>query len=220
MKLGTRVWGVISLVVVAALVAGGWFLGISPLLGVKGAADQKRSTIAQENEILAAQITALEVKKDELPVLLERAAGLERAIPSEVAGAAFIRDLNDLAIASGVSINAISISDGTAYAAPGEVAGVEGAPVPVTNALVNPENFVLIPVDITVTGGWNELLAFSHAVQTGQRLVLVTSINSSSIEGGFQFSLTGTMYALQRPGAPAVDTETDTEGTATEPAAG
>ena len=50
--------------------------------------------------------------------------------------------------------------------------------------------------------------------------MLVTSISSSSGESGYQFIIGGTMYALQRPGAPAVDTAADTEGTATEPAAG
>ena len=117
-------------------------------------------------------------------------------------------------------IEAITISDGSAYEQPSEGTDVEGAPIPVTDPLVTADNFVLVPVNITVRGGWNELLAFSHAVQTGQRLVLVTTLSSASDEGGFQFTLSGTIYALQRPGAPAVDTAADTEGAATEPAAG
>lgn len=222
MKLGTKIWGVITFVVAVGLVAGGWFLGVSPLLGVKATADQKRTAIATQNALLASQITALEAKEAELPELQARADSLERAVPSGVDGAAFIRDLNDLAIASGVTIASITITDGSAYEQPVAGADVEGAPVPVTDPLITPENFVLVPVTISVTGGWNELLAFSHSLQTGQRLVLVTSISSSSGDAGYQFIIGGTMYALQRPGDPPVDTATatDTETPAAEPAAG
>lgn len=220
MKLGTKVWGVITFVVAVALVAGGWFLGVSPLLGVKATADKNRTALATQNDVLAGQIAALEAKKAELPELQDRAVSLERSVPSEVDGAAFIRDLNDLANASGVTIQSIVITDGSVYGQPADGTDVEGAPVPVTDPLITSENFVLVPVTVTVAGGWNELLAFSHALQTGQRLVLVTSISSSAGESGYQFILGGTMYALQRPGGPVVDTTADTAGTATEPAAG
>ncbi|AYF97575.1 type IV pilus inner membrane component PilO [Protaetiibacter intestinalis] len=219
MKLGTRVWGVITVVVVVGLVAGGWFLGAAPLLDAKTSSDQARAAILVQNDLLAAQNTALEAKRAELDDLEKRASELETAIPSEVGGADFIRDLNDLAVATGVSISSIGISDGTRYLPPVEGSDVEGAPTPLTDPLITEENFVLVPVTVTATGGWNELLAFVHAVQTGQRLVLVTGLTSSADAGTYQFQISGTMYALQRPGGPAVDTEADADGTSTDGAA-
>jgi Tfp pilus assembly protein PilO len=216
-KLGTQIWSVITAVVVIALVAGGWFLGASPLLDAKGKSDTSRAEIAVQNDVLAAQIDALQEKKADLPQLEARAAELEDAIPGEVGGAVFIRSLNDLATASGVTLTSITISDGTAYEAPPEGEDIEGAPVPMTNALITGENFVLVPVTIAVEGGWSELLAFVHAVQTGKRLVLVTSLASSGgEEGSYQFQLGGTMYALQRPGAPRIDTSGVAGGDAAE----
>jgi Tfp pilus assembly protein PilO len=213
MKLGTQIWGVITVVVVGGLVAGGWFLGAAPLLDAKAKADQSRTQIATQNALISAQITALEAKRAEMPDLEIRAAELEGAIPSEVGGGDFIRGLNDLATANGATIKSIAISNGSTYQPPAPGEDLDGAPVPLTNSLITAENFVLVPVSVSVEGGWNELLAFVHAMQTGKRLVLVTSLSSSTIDGHYQFQIFGTMYALQRHDGPEIDTTVDTSDT-------
>src|SRR5690606_35386932 len=71
------------------------------------------------------------------------------------------------------------------------------------------ENFLLVPVTIGVKGGWNEVLAFTHGVQTSSRLMLVTTVNTSEDQGIFTTTLSGTMYVLVRPPAPASMTADD-----------
>jgi len=211
-KLGTRVWSLVTVVVVAGLLAGGWFLGAAPLLEGQARQEQFRKAAVATNEGIEAAIAKLVVEKDNLPELQTRASELEEAIPRDVESAAFITSLNNLAAASAVTITAISISDGMPYSAPRQTSDVDGAPVPVTDQRINENNFVLIPVSIEVSGGWNEVLNFVNGVQTSTRLVLATQLDTTATgDGAYQSTITGVMYALQRKGAPAGLEPTDGE---------
>jgi Tfp pilus assembly protein PilO len=218
MKLGTQVWGLIAFVVSAAVLAAGWFLGASPLLDARAQADQQLADAVSQNEGIAVKISTLKQQKEKLEDYQKRAEELEVMIPSGIKAADFIRSLNDLAGASGVQIESITLSDPLKYAAPaGEPADAEFAPNPLTDSRITPDNFLLVPVTVGVKGGWNEVLAFTHGVQTSARLMLVTTVNTSEDQGVFTTTLAGTMYVLVRPEAPASaadDTASDSDAPA------
>ncbi|MGN6274127.1 MAG: type 4a pilus biogenesis protein PilO [Protaetiibacter sp.] len=211
MKLGTRVWGLIAFVVSVGVLAAGWFLGVSPLLAARSLAEQQRADAVAQNEGIATKIATLATQKEKLSDYEKRADELEVMIPSGIKAADFIRSLNDLAGASNVQIESITLGDPLKYAAPsGEPADEQFAPNPVTDSRITSENFLLVPVSVGVKGGWNEVLAFTHGVQTSSRLMLVTTVNTSEDQGSFTTTLAGTMYVLVRPNAPATAAGGDT----------
>src|SRR5690606_37907362 len=125
-------------------------------------------------------------------------------------GAAFIRSLNDLANASAVTIEQISINEIVSYSAPGESDAANAlAPDPITDSRITSDNFLLVPVSISVSGGWNEVLAFTHGVQTGNRLVLVTKVSTTGDGTTFTTTLDGAMYVLIRQEAQVPGTSDD-----------
>jgi Tfp pilus assembly protein PilO len=218
MKLSTQVWGLITVVVCAAVLAAGWFLGASPLLTAQTLAEQQRQDARSQNDAIVAKIATLESQKAKLGDYEKRDGELQAVIPSDIEAAGFIRSLNDLAIASNVQLSALSFSDPVSYQPPsGESADAKLAPNPVTDSRINGKNFLLVPVSLEVKGGWSEVLAFTHGVQTGSRLVLVTTVNTSEDAGTFTTKLSGAMYVLVRPAAPATaaaDASSDTDAAA------
>lgn len=203
MKLGTQVWGVLTVVVVIGAVAAGWFLGVSPQLAAQAQAESQRQASLAQNQGIETNIAKLVKEKENLASYQERAAEIEKVIPSGIESAAFITTLNNLAASTGVTIQQISLNDVVPYSAPSGESTSEGAPKPVTDSRITSENFLLVPVSVAVTGGWNEVLAFTHGVQAGDRLMLVTKVNTSNDGSSFTTTLSGTMYVLIRPEAPA-----------------
>jgi len=228
MKLDTRVWALITVVMVAALLAGGWFLGISPQLDAVKAADTQKEQVESQNRGIQERLLNLQQQSGNLEELQAEAVGLEKVIPSGTQASQFITALNALAAQAGVQITSISLGDGQPYQEPAGAAssgapaseGAEtptpaptpvptetapaggvptGAPAPLVDGRITGDNFVLLPVGIEVSGGWANVHAFVHSVQTGERLVLVTKVSASS-DGGdsYTMSISGVMYALIR----------------------
>lgn len=209
MRLDNRVWAVISVLLVGAIVAGGWFLGASPLLAAKGESDAQLATAQRVNQQHAATLVALRKASENLPELQKRARELESAIPSGLESSPLITATNDLAAATGVTITAIRINDGVSYQEPGGDEAPDGAPNPLTDARITGDNFVLVPISIDVVGDLPNVLAFVHGIQTGERLVLVTKL-STSADGeeatAYTAKISGTTYVLVRPPAFRVET--------------
>jgi Tfp pilus assembly protein PilO len=212
-KLGTRVWGLITFVVVVGVLAAGWFVGASPLLDEKARSDKAREAAHQQNVTIQATIDKLKDEKTRLADYEKREKELEAAIPTDIESAAFIQGLNDLATATGVTISRITLSDPTPYEAPaGEDSGSEFAPKPVTDPRVTGDNFLIVPVSLSVTGPWDNVLSFTHGIQTGQRLMLVTQVRTAgaNTEGGdVSLDLSSAMYVLIRPSGPVAAPGTD-----------
>src|SRR5690606_4352302 len=149
-------------------------------------------------------IAQLKEQKEKLPEYEARAKELEVAIPSDITRADLIRTLNNLATASGVTTGQIACSDPLAHNPPtGDVPHAAFAPPPASDSCSAGENFLLVPITLSVTGGWNEVLAFTHGMQTGDRLMLVTKVTTTANEGAFTTSLSGAMYVLIRTDAPS-----------------
>jgi Tfp pilus assembly protein PilO len=217
MKLDSRMWAIISVLLVGAIVAGGWFLAASPLLTAKGDADVQLAATQQTNRQHVETLKALQAASEDLPELLARAKELESAIPSGLESSPLITAINNLAVATGVTVTAIRIDDGVSYQAPVEDVAQEGAPNPLTDARITGENFVLVPISIEVMGPLSNVLAFIHGIQNGERLVLVTKLDTAADGEGaatYTSTLSGTTYVLVRP--PALQfNATDEAGTPT-----
>ena len=213
MKLGTRVWGLITVVVVAALVAGGYFLGVSPLLSQRASAETARQAALAQNQGLQNEIARLEAARGNLDEYQALAASYEQLVPDTVDSQRFIRSLDSLAGANGVTIQEISIQQFLPYVPPENSDEYsEDAPPPFTDGRITGDNFVIVPFSITVTGGWAESLNFVHQLQFGDRLVLLTTIDQSVSDGTYSTTVAAYMYVLVKPGTPVPGQEPVEEG--------
>lgn len=221
MKLDNRIWAILTTLVVVALFAGGWFLGASPLLDQVNASEAERAEVIAHNQQLEADLATLAKAKEGLPEMIEAADLLAKSIPGDTDSSNFIRALNELAAAAGVTITAIEMQDGQPYQPPvaqdaAAAPVTEGAapvvpqapsrdPAPHTDPLITPDNFVVVPISITVEGAWPNVLDFIDRLQHGERLALVSDVKATRNSGdSFTTVLGGTIYVL-----PDGDSELD-----------
>jgi len=207
-----RQWWIIgcTLVSVVAL-AFGWFFGAAPLLGAARSADETRAGVEAQNAGYDQQLTVLKAQFAGIDALAAQLAELRTELPAGTAFPAYDAELISAAQQHGVTISSISVSDAVPYApvvvddaaAPAETpadgsapaepeataAPTETAPVavaagvPFSSPLVTTDNFVAIPIAITVVGGYPNVLDFLEGVQMGPRLTTVSAFNTAGAAG-------------------------------------
>jgi hypothetical protein len=93
-----------------------------------------------------------------------------------------VTELNLLAARHKVTVKAIAISDAQPYTTPPAppVSKNSAKTAVLTNPKITPANFVVIPIQISITGVFGEVLDFVHEVQVGPRLFLVATLSSKT----------------------------------------
>jgi len=74
------------------------------------------------------------------------------------------------------------------------------------NALITPANFIPVPVSISVTGGWDQTLAFVNNLQTGSRYYSVGTVSSKAKTDDpsqYETTVTGYIYSILDPSSLA-----------------
>lgn len=211
------VFATIALMVLT--IVAGWFLVAQPQVAMADAA--RIQLTALNGQIATSQAAIAQLKKDEknLPKLRKELLTLRSSIPKGLDSSNYITALNALATQSGVTITSIGVQDGLTYAPPAAAAPpAEGAaaatdaaaptpaPAPaappstlVTNPLITAENFVAIPITITATGGWTNVLDFVSGLQSGPRLILVSGLDThfnADEAGTYTVDASGYIYAI------------------------
>jgi Tfp pilus assembly protein PilO len=234
-----KLWIIGAVIVMAVIAAGGWVLGIQPQLAIATAADAQRATVQSSNAASAVALAQLERDYKALPSLKSQLASLTKSVPTGSEIPAFVDELNALAATDSVTVVGMTVTDAQPYVAvtpptataaststasstatpsatpspaPTAAAAVPTAGVPpVTSPLITPTNFAAIPVQVSVSGSYANVLDFVHGLQTASRLFLITTIESTAsttTPGLVDGRIGGFVYVLV-PGA-----------TATTPAAG
>lgn len=233
MKLDNRLWVLITVLLVAAVFAGGWFLGAAPFVQSATASLAQTASVVQQNGATQQQLVTLKATKAKMAGLTQELASLRRAVPNSIDGSTFIADVNRIAGDSGVSVTAIKLGAPTAYAAPpapasatpdAAASGAGSTPAPTASATPAPTasapapsaappttvdptitaaNFVIVDTSIDVTGPRDAVNAFLAGLQRGSRLVLVTKLSSVAGEKDVQLSITGNIYVVRDPSAAA-----------------
>lgn len=224
LTLDHRIKVLLGVILMVALAAGGWFLGVQPPL--TGAFDSlaQQADVRQQNDALRAKLSALEAAQADLPALQDQLAGLNASVPATDAQAALLASIDSLAGSAGVTVSRVAVETAQPYGTPGaavegsaEAAPVDPALVPYTDARITPENLVAVPVTVEVSGSLDSALSFLAGVQSGPRLFLVTKVSSvaDSVNGGagdaVTATITGYVYVLLAPGttaAPAAESPT------------
>ncbi|PZF57364.1 hypothetical protein DEJ23_07720 [Curtobacterium sp. MCSS17_008] len=224
---------VIALVVCAAVLAGGWFLGVQPQLAAAAANQTQQATIDATNDKNRAELTRLAKAFSGLGETKAELDRLRASVPSTVDTESFVREIDADATAASVQVTNVTIGDAVPYAPAADSAAepdassngtsaASAAPptadseVPSAQAATDPaitgSNFSLVPVTVAVKGSYDQALAFTKAMQSGARLFLVTGIAAASEDDGAtpmqsqSWSLSGSIYVLADPSAAPAPT--------------
>ncbi len=221
-----RLWLIASVLVMALVLVGGWFVGVQPQLA--GIADSEAQTAAVEatNEQNARVVAQLKKDSENLPALKAKLAELAASVPQGSDIPPFVDQLNALYSSSGVVCVDQAFADAVAYApvvapaasapAPGAASTATPTPAPtapptqaptagvppVVSSLITASNFAAQPVTITVRGQYANVLQFVNGLQTGARLFLVTGLSTApttgtdAVPGSVDGKVTGYIYSL------------------------
>jgi len=181
-------------VVVVLLLAGAWFLLVSPVLTSAGETNATADQVESENVLLRERITVLKEQFANIETYRAELASLRTAVPTDDDVADYLRQLDGLAVAHSVTLTTVSPSTPTTFvpaaAVPTEPVAVPAeetaddtagdvATDPATAAPVSiaPAGMVAVPLGLTAVGTYDNVRAFLDALQTGTpRLLLVESV--------------------------------------------
>ncbi len=197
MKLDNRIWVLITVVLCGALLAGGWFVGVSPQLTNMATTASQRATVKVDNDGLRAQIASLAEAKENMPALTAQLESLKSAIPSRVSGSSFVASLDQIAAASSSTLTSFTLSEPIGYAPLGTAP--EDAPSPASDDSISASNFVIVPIQATVSGSDAAVTDFLARLQNASRLVLITDVQKTvddAESGSVSLSVGGAMFVL------------------------
>jgi Tfp pilus assembly protein PilO len=207
----SRIWTIGAVVVICAVLALGWLLGVAPELAQAHAAESTRAGVETLNAADEKGIDALKKQFDDLTTLEGTAATLRLAVPTEADAPAIIAEFNQVASTSAVTITSVALSDALPYEPPAAattsgsgtaVSGTSATATPTPTATSTPvasgtgisgtgtlaagtasgltsDNFVTVPITVTVEGTYARVLDFVGGLQSGSRLMLVTGFSTA-----------------------------------------
>ncbi len=174
-----RVIGLSLLLII--VVFAGWQVGIAPQLADASNANANRLNVMNQNTKNEAILRKLKDDYAHIDAVRKELSLLKIAVPSSAEISSFVTELNTLANNHKITVRSITVNDARPYtpiAAPTAVAPSGGDNVPPTNSRITPSNFIVIPVQFSLTGDYASVLDFVHDVQVGPRLFLVSNLSS------------------------------------------
>jgi Tfp pilus assembly protein PilO len=213
-----RLWNIGGFAAIAIVVIMGWFLGISPIVAQSAQANDQVAQLDQQNAGNVTKLATLKTEYANIGPLDDSLSLLRQSIPQDANISAFITEINALCAKYGVQLTSVQVNDAVVYSAPvvappASTSTDTSTPTPTptptpsattgtTTAVTPPAGggLILVPVTVTVGGGFENVLGFTKDIQNGARLYLVNQIalSSSTTAGsnGFSGVLTGTVFAL------------------------
>ncbi|MFA5918456.1 MAG: hypothetical protein WC800_02820 [Candidatus Nanopelagicaceae bacterium] len=176
---------VVALIVLLIIVViAGWLVGIAPQLADASSANANRANVLAQN--IANEAILRKLKSDYVGIdsLRGELSVLKIAVPSSGEISTFVTELNFLANTHKVMVRSITVNDAKPYTpvapapvTPGSGTSVASTPI-TTHPRITSSNFIVIPVQFSVTGDYSRVLDFVHEVQVGPRLFLISNLSS------------------------------------------
>ena len=198
----------IALVAVLAVVAGGWFLLISPQRANVTSLNAQTTTQEDANTSLQSKITALKAELVQLPEAKAQLEAVARRLPPDLAEVSLLQSLSKSAKDANIDLQAITPGNPTAVTATAAVAtiapttsaGGTTAAVPAAAPAASAGTLYSVPLSLTVAGDYFDLEMFVHNLEGMQRALLVTGLTYSRASTS--------VVATDSAGAPASGTST------------
>lgn len=166
------------------VIIAGWLVGIAPQLADASSANANRANVLAQNVANEAILRKLKSDYVGIDVLRKELSVLKIAVPSSGEISTFVTELNTLANTHKVIVRSITVNDAKPYTpvapaavTPGSGTSVASTPI-TTNPRITSSNFIVIPVQFSVTGDYSRVLDFVHEVQVGPRLFLISNLSS------------------------------------------
>ncbi len=201
-----RVWVGGGILAVVAVLAGGWVLGVQPMLATAEDNRAQRASVAALVATQERQLAELKEQAENRDELEDDVETLRAALPEGTAMPELVGEINELASAAGVRITAFGSSEALALAdaataepaAEDAAGGTAAAAAPGTPT---DSGTVAIPVQFTAKGSLDALLDFLARVQDADRLLLPSGLAVALQEedGEYQGGLSGFAYASPQP---------------------
>jgi len=156
-------------------------LGIAPQLTVATKDNQDRATAISYNNQYQLLLTNLRNDYLNIDTFKKQLDMLRLSVPASANIASFFSQLNLAANKEKVVIKSIRLSDAKPYipmTPPPSATGANGSSSPLINSNITSTNFVVIPLQISVTSNYDQVLNFVKDIQAGQRIFLVTTFSS------------------------------------------
>lgn len=216
-----RVWSFATVILIIAVVALGWFLGVAPKLGEAARFDAERLTVQAQNELTRAVIAELEADFERIDELRAELALLRAEFPTQAEYDDAVEEFITSILAEDLVLQNLQINE-PSPSSPAVLGPDEQAPEPELDGegLLPAGSLLLVSVSITVFGPLDATLAFVDALQQSPRFGVVPSINYST-EGdeGSQTTITLNIYVISGDDlenvAPPVEPEPEPSATPT-----
>lgn len=203
----TASWITGTVLLALVLVAGGWFLLIGPVFATAGETRLQAQSVRDSNEALAQRITQLAKQFENLDQYKAELAALRAQVPTTAQQSEYLRELQTIADANGVTLTTVSPSTPSAFTLVGQVAAAPAEDAEMSGAGVSneggeastdtatdpaaqpaapagpavPAGMATVQLSLTAVGTYDGVLAFVNALQTGTtRLFLLTDVQATS----------------------------------------
>lgn len=173
----------LSFLLIVVIIAG-WLVGIAPQLADASRTNANRAAVLGQNAANEAILRKLKADYAGIDALRKDLSVLKVAVPASAEISTFVTELNSLANSHEVIVRSITVNDAKPYTpvalvAPTSESGTSEASTSITtNPRITSSNFIVIPVQFSVTGDYSKVLDFVHAVQVGPRLFLISNLSS------------------------------------------
>ncbi|WP_199183465.1 hypothetical protein [Cryobacterium sp. Y82] len=205
-----KLWLIGSVLVTSVIVVLGVVLGIQPQLASMNSAQASRTIMQATNAEHVALLARLKHDFKNLDALTTNAEALAESVPSGSAMPDLVDQLDAQALATGLTLTGMTVSEAVAYApvapiapvAPvvAEAPAVVPAVAPAASATdINNTNFAAFPLQVTVTGSYDQVLNFVSRLQSGSRLFLVDGLSTAAapgLPGTVNATISGLVYSL------------------------
>jgi Tfp pilus assembly protein PilO len=193
----TRVWVLGALVLSAALLVLGWVLGVSPRLAEIATVGEQTRSVQQQNKALEVTIERLRTDYRNLDAVAAQLAALRASLPASADYPGFLAELNAIAGRNSATLTAFT-PGAPVVLGPQGAATPDAAPPPAEGtgspAALADGTLVAIPVELSATGAFTDLLHLVGDLQSGRRLFLVGALAFSGTGSTYTANVTGYIY--------------------------
>lgn len=161
----SRLWTIGAVVLIFALLAGTWFLGVAPRLSDARDADNSLAQTVTLNNAHRQTLASLQAEHERLDEIRAELEEAHSVIPETPKQDEVLRAIDEMARRTGVVITNLTFQTAAHYVAPDEAPAEFLA---AAQELISAGLFV-IPVTIELSGSDSALLSFMSALQSSQR---------------------------------------------------
>lgn len=204
----TRVWTFAAVIIMIAVVALGWFLGIAPKLAEAARFDAERLAVQGQNELSRATIAQLEADFENIDELKDELALLRAQFPTQAQYDDAVEEFVTSILAQDLVLQNLQINE-PSPSSPEVLDPGASAPEPEINGdgVLPAGSLLQVSVSITVQGPLSSTLLFIDALQASPRFdVMPTFIYGADGGGGVgETTITLVIYVIS--GEDLVDVE-------------